>query len=116
MGQTRKRSQRITRRADLLRAVRRGRKVTDGPLRVHVLANSAGHRRLGVMVTRRHGCAARRNRFKRLCREAFRTTAQNLPDGCDYVVVPAADAELSVGAARQSLCRLGRLLAREPRP
>jgi len=111
---TLKRSGRVTRRADFIRAIRRGRSLTHGPLRLHVRANSLGRRRFGVMVARRHGCAVRRNRIKRLCREAFRTCCQDLPDGCDYLVAPAAGVELTVEAVRKSLCHFGRVLAKEP--
>lgn len=43
--------------------------------------------RLGVVVTKKVGNAVQRSRVKRLCREAFRTWPDLVPDGIDLVVI-----------------------------
>lgn len=43
--------------------------------------------RLGVTVTRKVGSAVRRNRVKRLVREAFRLDPELVPAGIDLVVI-----------------------------
>jgi len=44
--------------------------------------------RLGITVTRRYGNAVRRNRFKRIVREAFRLSRALLPQGFDLNIKP----------------------------
>lgn len=44
--------------------------------------------RLGVVVGRRFGTAVRRNRFRRVVREAFRLSQHQWPAGYDIVVRP----------------------------
>lgn len=44
--------------------------------------------RLGVVVGRKHGIAARRNLFKRRVRETFRVNKDRFARGCDFVVSP----------------------------
>lgn len=44
--------------------------------------------RLGVSVSKDHGGAVRRNKLKRLLREAFRLERQRLPDDLDLVLIP----------------------------
>lgn len=110
MRETLRKADRIKRRKDLRRAFRQGRCASDGLMRLRVQANSLGRSRMAVTVSARHGKAVRRNRIKRLCREAFRTCRGELPCGFDYVLWPEPAARLSVAAIRASLRKLaGRL-------
>ena len=49
--------------------------------------------RLGVSVSKDHGGAVRRNKLKRLLREAFRLERQRLPVELDLVLIPRQRAE-----------------------
>jgi ribonuclease P protein component len=57
-----------------------------GPLTVFARPNDLPHARLGLSVGRRVGNAVRRNRVKRLLREAFRLSRHDWPGGYDIVV------------------------------
>jgi len=48
--------------------------------------NALTHPRLVISISRRVGIAARRNRIKRLLREAFRMEQRSLPAGVDLIV------------------------------
>lgn len=50
--------------------------------------NELGYNRLGLSVGRRYGNAIHRNRFKRRCREVFRLTRAEQPQGWDWIVLP----------------------------
>ena len=58
-----------------------------GPLTVYALPNDRAYPRLGMSVSRKVGTAVRRNRIRRLIREAFRLLQHDLPQGYDLVVV-----------------------------
>ncbi|MGE5611381.1 MAG: ribonuclease P protein component [Bacillota bacterium] len=64
-------------------------KVSDarGPLVMYALPNNLSHPRLGLVVGRRLGVAVKRNRIKRLLREAFRLHQYDMPQGYDFVIV-----------------------------
>jgi len=88
--------------------VYRGRMcVPSGPLRIHVAPNALRHPRLGLAVGRRVGTAVRRNRVKRLLREAFRTVQADLParpeGSYDYVINVQAHEEFALADYRRLL-------------
>jgi ribonuclease P protein component len=62
-------------------------KQSRGPLVAFSLQNQLNHPRLGISISRRVGIAAKRNRIKRMIREAFRAHQNDLPNGYDFVVV-----------------------------
>jgi ribonuclease P protein component len=70
--------------------------------------------RLGVSVSKDHGGAVRRNKLKRILREAFRLERHGLPPQLDLVVIPRQqDGRLELAAVRQELVRLVQRLAAE---
>ena len=64
-----------------------GVKSPRGPILAFARPNGLPHPRLGLSVSRRVGCAAVRNRIKRLLRDAFRFHQHDLPAGYDLVLV-----------------------------
>lgn len=105
---------RVRRRADLDAVFRDGRRLGDGWITLLARPNGLALSRFGVAVSAAHGRAVRRNRTKRLCREALRLARPELPAGWDLVVVPRRGAKLSVAALRQSVISLAARLAVQP--
>jgi len=63
--------------------------------------------RLGVSVSKDHGGAVRRNKLKRVLREAFRLERERMPQSCDVVLIPKRrDDDLPLHELRQELARL----------
>jgi len=67
-----------------------GRRYRTDVLRINYLATTREHSRLGLVVSKRHGNAVRRNRIKRLLRAAFRHTKHELPSSFDLVLLPSS--------------------------
>ena len=64
--------------------------VRSGLLRLYAAPNDLDYPRFGVSVGRKCGCAAQRNRLKRLARQAFRLHQHELPPGYDYLLILVA--------------------------
>jgi len=64
------------------------RSVSDDRIILYARGNDLGFSRLGLSVSRKVGSAVRRNKLRRLYREAFRLTKDELPAGLDLVVIP----------------------------
>lgn len=109
MDQTFGKSRRIRRRDDISRMFEAGIRVSNGQMVLLAARNDLGHARFGVGVSKRHGHAVRRNRIKRLCREAFRLSRGDLAAGWDYFALPEAGAEMTLESLRASLRSLGAL-------
>jgi ribonuclease P protein component len=86
---------RLSRSAEFDRVFREGRSHASRYLVLHAFPRpDAGDEdpRLGVSVGRKVGGAVERNRVKRLLREAFWASSEELPPGHDFVVVARPDA------------------------
>ena len=80
-------SARLRRRGDFRRVLRRGRIVAGAQCVVRVASGATDRARLGLAAPRRYGRAVRRNRFRRLVREAFRSVSAEL-GAVDLLVAP----------------------------
>lgn len=88
----------------------RGKRASGDWVTVVVWPRRAGEvnaPRLGVSVSKDHGGAVRRNKLKRVLREAFRLERDRMPQSCDVVLIPKRrDDNLPLSALREELPRL----------
>ena len=106
------RQARLRKTEEFQHVYRDGQRAGDGHLLVFAAPNAFGRTRVGVSVSRKHGKAVRRNRLKRLLREAFRLSQHDLPAGLDLILIPRLGGPARLRDYQKSLKRLAWKLAR----
>lgn len=81
-------SARLRKRRDYLRVGYAAKRMTGHWMIVEACSSKFPMTRLGITVTKRFGKAHDRNRFKRIVREAFRLSRQEIPNGLDIIIKP----------------------------
>ncbi len=103
----------MLRRREFLQAQATGRRLHTPHFGLTLAPGLTGRLRLGLVVTRRLGKAARRNRVKRLLREFFRRHKRELPPRDLVILAKKGAAELSYQEVEAELSRV--LLVPGPR-
>jgi ribonuclease P protein component len=88
-------SDRLRKRFEFRRLRDQGRRVHTRSFVLLIAPSACTHARLGITVSRQVGGAVRRNRIKRLVREAFRQQRSLFPDATDVVVIAKAGCSAS---------------------
>jgi ribonuclease P protein component len=97
---------RLRRRRDYLRVQAQGRRLYSRHFGVTLAPAETPAPRLGLVVTRRFGKAARRNRMKRLLREFFRRHKSRLPTQDLVIMAKKGAEELNYLQVAEELSRL----------
>lgn len=92
---------RLKKNSDFSKMFTRGKKCFSPAL--IVLYMPAAHTSLGICVSKKHGKSVKRNRIKRLLREAFRAVCPQLKGEYAFVLVPKQAQEYSLAAFSKSL-------------
>lgn len=69
------------------RLYRRGRSFVTPALVSYAQKNKLGFNRVGITTSTKIGCAVKRNRARRVIREAYRALSASIPAGWDFVFV-----------------------------
>lgn len=109
---------RLKRRRNIARVFEHGRRASGALVTLVAAPSPDGPEapaRLCAAVSTKHGGAVKRNRIRRLCREAFRLAGPEVPVGWDYVLVPRVGAAITLTGLRQAVLMLARRLTSRPR-
>lgn len=72
---------------DFRRIYTRGKSYVSPVLVTYVLKNRSGDVRIGITTSKKTGNAVKRNRARRIIREAFRMIAPQVKQGYDFIFV-----------------------------
>lgn len=77
----------ITRSKDFDRVFRRGQSLTTSEMVVYVLRHSRPFGRVAFCVSKKLGCAVKRNRMRRRLKEMYRLSCGKLDGRCDLIIL-----------------------------
>ena len=99
-------SERLKGQTDFKRVFSRGIRVKGSGSRLIYFENGLERNRFAVSPVRKYGTAVRRNRAKRICREAYRNLKDRIDPGYDLIVViyPGFDSFAERRTQIESLC------------
>lgn len=81
-------AERLTRKKEFEKVFHEGKVFKNGKVVLYVIPNDLQHSRLGLIVSKKVGNAVRRNRAKRLLREAYRLNKHILTTPVDIIAIP----------------------------
>lgn len=81
-------AERLTRKKEFERVFNEGKVIKNSQIVLYVIPNDLLHSRLGLVVSKKVGNAVRRNRAKRLLREAYRLNKHILTTHVDIIAIP----------------------------
>ncbi len=79
---------RLTKSLEFKKIYKYGRSIADKYIVLYSLKNGLEISRLGVSVRKKFGNSVKRNRVKRLIKEAFRLNKDNVVKGYDIIIIP----------------------------
>ena len=88
MDQGFSKKERLRKRKEFQLVFDKGVRCGNNQLKIFALSNGSSVSRLGLVVGRKFGNSPKRNRFKRILREAYRLNKGLLNNGADIVVIP----------------------------
>ena len=88
LGNTFPKSARVLHNRQFQKILRTGAKAPGSHILIHYRSQSLTRPRLGITVSKKHGKAHDRNRFKRVVREAFRLCQNQFPQDLEIHVMP----------------------------
>ncbi|MCD7728374.1 MAG: ribonuclease P protein component [Clostridia bacterium] len=93
--------QRVKKNADFQRIFKKGKRVYSSA--VTVIYCPAGELKMGIAISKKYGKAVKRNRIKRLLRQAFYNTCEDLDKPCVIILMPKISEEYSLSSFERSL-------------
>jgi ribonuclease P protein component len=88
MNQRFTKKERLQKRREFQQVFDKGKKYGNDQVKMYALVNDVSLSRLGLVVGKKFGNAPRRNRFKRIFREAYRLNKNLLNKSVDIIVIP----------------------------
>ncbi len=92
---------RLKKNTDIQRLFKKGKKAYSGELTA--VYSPSAELKMAVIVSKKHGKAVKRNRIKRLVRQAFYNTLEKCPVSCAIILMPRVAEEYSLAKFESAL-------------